>query len=88
MIFWSRLFPAKPTDPRAPREPGPQDPPPAFAQGDRVRLKSRPERVRAVLEVEWHRHRHKYCYRVETSTSDAGLHDPSYWFEEDLVRAG
>jgi hypothetical protein len=75
------------TESRRPREATAADPPPVFTKGQSVRLKDKPDRPRAVLAVEWHRHRQQYCFRVQTSSSDAGLADPSYWFTAQLIPA-
>jgi len=78
---WWMLFPR---EERMASEPDPAIERPSIVPGSKVRLKDKPERVRTVLAVEWHSYRHCYCFRVETSKTDAGMWEPSYWFAEQL----
>ena len=67
---------------RQPRQPSPNDmPAPRLTPGASIRLKGKPDRIRAVLKVEWHRHRYQYVYVVETSART--LFEP-YWFADQL----
>lgn len=52
----------------------------AFAVGDCIRLAGKPEKVRQVLAVVWHRHRHEFVYGVETHSNYDGV----YWFGPQL----
>ncbi|MBX7220000.1 MAG: hypothetical protein K1Y36_08635 [Blastocatellia bacterium] len=45
-----------------------------------VRLRGKPERIRRVLQVEWHGFRYEYVYVVET---ESGF--PAYWFGPQLL---
>jgi len=74
-----------PREARTAREPDPAAERPSIVPGSKVRLKDKPARVRTVLAVEWHWYRHCYCFHVETSKTDAGMWEPSYWFAEQLV---
>jgi len=73
-----------PRESRRYRSSGPDLPPPEIPIGWYVRLIDKPERIRKILDAEWHGHRYRYCYRIETSTTDAGEFCPAYWFEEQL----
>jgi len=73
-----------PREARTFREHDPAVERPTIVPRSKVRLKDKPERVRTVLAVEWHGYRHCYCFRVETSKTDAGMWEPSYWFAEQL----
>lgn len=59
---------------------------PVFQVGDLVRLKGKPERVRQIIMVDWHRHRHEFVYIVETSAPEnLGYYQSPYWFEPQLA---
>ena len=67
------------------------DPPegysPGYCVGDLVRLQGKPDRIRRILAIEWHRHRHEFVYIVETSARYTfGLEASPYWFAPQLVK--
>jgi hypothetical protein len=65
-------------------KPEPYGPPPNYKVGDKIKLHQRPERIRKVLEIQWHMHRYQWVYIVETSASDSGSCFKPYWFEDKL----
>jgi hypothetical protein len=59
---------------------------PVFRVGDFVRLRGKPERVRQITAIDWHRHRHEFVYIVETSApANLGYYQSPYWFAPQLV---
>lgn len=77
--LWWKRYPK--TESRTPREPGRHDiPDPRLTVGTLVRLCGKPDKARAILEVEWHWHRYRYVYVIETS----GDNTP-YWFSDQLM---
>jgi hypothetical protein len=76
---WWKLYPVRGC--RLPHAPGARDrPDPRLAVGAAVRLRGKPDLVRRVLEIEWHRIRREYCYVVETSA----VRFRPYWFAGQL----
>jgi hypothetical protein len=45
----------------------PDEASPNLMIGLQIRLRKKPEQIRIILDVEWHRHRYEYCYYVETT---------------------
>lgn len=65
-----------------PRDARPDElPDPRLAIGTSVRLLGKPEKLRKVLHVEWHRYRQRYVYELEVSGS-------AYWFSDQLLLDG
>ncbi len=62
----------------------PFGPPPKFKVNDKIRFREKPDRVRKMLKVEWHKHRYQWVYIVETSASDEGQFFEPYWFDDKL----
>ncbi|MDD5059452.1 MAG: hypothetical protein PHQ60_16465 [Sideroxydans sp.] len=79
---WWKRYPD--TNHHLPREPGHDDiADPRLSVGTQVRLCGKPDKARAILNVEWHRYRYRYVYVIETS----GGYLP-YWFADQLMLEG
>ena len=67
-----------------PRAPEPSEKP-ILSVGTLVRLRGKPQRLRRIIEVQWHSIRWVYVYVVETSTSDRKRRFTPYWFLPQLA---
>jgi len=79
---WWQILPAG--SGLVPRAPGAAETP-AYAIGTLVRLQGKPDRLRRIIEIQWHSYRWVYVYVVETSTSDRRRHFKPYWFQPQLT---
>ena len=53
----------------------------AFEVGDRVRLRDKPDKLRRVVDIQWHRYQHEFVYYVEVSGDEWRV----YWFAPQLI---
>lgn len=74
---WWMQFPKR--ESRTPKD-KPTTEKPKLSIGDKILLKRKPDKVRKVIGIEWHRHRYEYVYVIETSS----LYFEPYWFYEQL----
>src|SRR5436305_1653420 len=82
MSTWWKRFPV--VESRSPRL-TPIDGRPALSVGTLVRLEGKPDRVRRVLNAEWHFHRYEFVYVVETTPRSGTYVFAPYWFLDQLV---
>jgi hypothetical protein len=81
--MWWRRFPKIESRKCIPQSPTDR-PDPRFAPGTLVRLVARPDRIRRVLQSEWHWHRQQFVYIIETSAPPPFK---PYWFVAQIAVA-